>query len=67
MSTYMIMAGEAYEDGPYREWKEPDVYQALSISTDSNSLFLNLAARQDCHVIFISRVAWRPFNSHSVP
>eukprot|EP00434_Breviolum_minutum_P012076 symbB.v1.2.010647.t1/scaffold701.1/size171414/3 len=48
-------ARQAFDEGPYREWRDPDFSQALRFGIDSNSFFVNLMAKRECHVIFISK------------
>eukprot|EP00435_Cladocopium_sp_Y103_P028112 s1492_g7.t1 len=53
-------ARQALDEGPYREWLEPDVSQSLRFGIeDSNSFFVNLLAKKECHVIFISKAISR--------
>ncbi|CAK8996499.1 Putative serine/threonine-protein kinase nek3, partial [Durusdinium trenchii] len=49
-------ARQALDEGPYREWREPEFYHSVAFTTDSNSFFVNLLAKKDCHVVFISKV-----------
>jgi len=59
-------ARQALDEGPYWEWLEPDVSQSLRFGIeDSSSFFVNLLAKKECHVIFISKAISRAGTNRS--